>query len=69
MEKNLIRWGFLLGLACFALSLGLRGMNALGVIGDVSTKGSPISYMTFFRGAILFFLTCVAAQSYRSAKD
>lgn len=69
MEKQISIAGYWLGLICTVLALILR---ALGVLHMYPTTVAPaaehaISYMSFLRGAVLFFLMSIAS-SCRTAK-
>ena len=66
MEKQLIRWSFLLGLACVVFAVLLRGLDAVGITSALSTRGASIGYMSFLKGALLFLLTSIATSSYLS---
>ncbi len=63
MEQHIARWSYWLGVACVAMALLWRVLNILG-LGPVATRGNPIAYMSFFKGALLFLLTAVATANY-----
>ena len=69
MEKQLIRWSFLLGVVCVVVAVLLRGLDALGILSALSTRGTAISYMSFVKGALLFLLTSIATSSYLSHRS
>ena len=63
MEKQLSVIGYWLGLICTALALIFRVLIALNVAAPVlgQRAGNPISYISFFHGAALFFLLSIAS--------
>ena len=70
MEKQLSVLGYWLGLICTVLALIFRMLTVLkmtppflGVPG-----GSAISYLSFFHGAVLFFVLAIASWC-RAAKS
>ena len=68
MEKQVIRWSYLLGVICVVLAVLFRAANAMGWMGDIHTAGSSIGYMSFLKGAVLFLLTSIATSGYLSAQ-
>jgi hypothetical protein len=65
MEKLIARWSYWLGIASFAIAILWRGLNALGFWRPLSTApGTSLWYMSFYKGALLFFLTTVATAGY-----
>ena len=67
MEKQIIRWTYLLGLVCVVVAVLWRAA-ALAGVGQINIGSSPLNYMSFFKAAVLFLLTsiatahCVASQ-------
>ena len=63
MEKTLSAVGYWLGLLCTVLALIFRLFTALNIIPPHmgAPGGIAISYLTFFHGAALFFLLCIAS--------
>lgn len=68
MEKQIIRWSYLLGVVCVLVAVLFRAMNAAGWLHDIDTRGAAIGYGSFLKGAVLFLLTCVATSSYTAAQ-
>ena len=66
MEKHIVGWSYWLGLASTVIALVLRLLYALKVLvpQKVPVGPSSIGYMSFYRGALLFFLIAIAAASY-----
>lgn len=73
MEKQLVRWTFLLGMLCMVIAIVWRGLNALGA-GFYGTQpvppllGQSIWYMSFYKAALLFFIASIAAGGYASSQ-
>jgi hypothetical protein len=64
MEKMVSQLSYWLGLACVAIALVMRGFNALGVwMPGTVIEGVTIWYMSFYKGALLFLLVSIAANS------
>ncbi len=62
MLKQISVGAYWVGLVCAALAILLRILAVFGVwILPATAGGSPVSYMTFFRGAILLFLLAIAS--------
>jgi succinate dehydrogenase/fumarate reductase cytochrome b subunit len=70
MEKQLATLGYWLGVVCMVLALIFRGLGAVNII--LPRMGTPggnaISYLSFFHGAVLFFLLGIASWC-RAAKS
>ena len=65
MEKHIVTWSYWLGLASTAIALVLRSLSASGVLLAVIVKpGQTLGYLSFYRGALLFFLIAIATSSY-----
>ena len=63
MEKRLLAIGYWLGVACTVLALISRVMLAMNVTPPRFglPEGLAISYLSFFHGAIIFFLFAIAS--------
>ena len=63
MEKQLANLGYWLGLICAVLALILRALGGLHMLppnmGPINEHA--ISYMSFLRAAVLFFLLSIAS--------
>ena len=65
LVKMIARLTYWVGMACVALAVILRLMNALGfeMVG-VLTKGHPIDYHSLLDGALLFLFSSIASSLY-----
>lgn len=62
MEKQLSLAAFWLGVISVVLTIILRGLAFMDVWPRFGmSAGAAISYMTFFRGSVMFFLLSIAA--------
>ena len=70
MEKQLAAAGYWLGLICTVVALIFRILNAFNVdaLHISASGGNAIGYLSFFRGAGLFFLLSIASWC-RTAKS
>ena len=69
MEKQIVTWSYWLGLLSTAIALGLRTLNVLGILSTVIVQqGRTLWYMSFYKGALLFFLIAIATGSYTSVR-
>ena len=69
MEKQIVFVSYWLGLISSLIAVGLRTLNAFRILTPtVVQQGQTIWYMSFFKGALLFFLIAIATQSYASAR-
>ena len=65
MKKLILDWSYWLGLASAVIALVLRSLNALGfLIPRMAEQGITIWYMSFFKGALLFFLISIGTANY-----
>ena len=64
MKKLILDWSYWLGLACAAIALALRSLNALGFLIPRAEQGITIGYMSFLKGALLFFLISISTANY-----
>jgi hypothetical protein len=62
MEKHLVRWGYLLGLFCFAIGLVWRALNLFG--GAVPKAQGQLFPLSFYKGALMFLLITIATANY-----
>jgi hypothetical protein len=73
MEKQMVRWTFLLGMVCLVIAILWRGINAVGAGFDTielvpPLLGRAIGYMSFYKAALLFFIASIAASGYLSSQ-
>ena len=69
MKKQIATVSYWLGLLSSLITLGLRTLNVFGVLAPtVVQQGRTIWYMSFFKGALLFFLIAIATASYASMR-
>jgi hypothetical protein len=65
MEKQIITWSYWLGVASAVIALVMRSFNAFGVwLPRTVVQGSTIWYMSFYKGALLFFVIAIATANY-----
>jgi hypothetical protein len=64
MERDIVRYSYWLGVALMVAALVWRGVNAFGLQSSVMT----VSYMTLYKGALIFFLAAIATTSYAWVK-
>jgi hypothetical protein len=70
MEKNLLQATYWLGLACVAIAILWRGLNAVaGISGDLRVTGEAITYWSFMRGGGALLLVAIATGVYISARS
>ena len=69
MEKQIGTFSYWLGVISALIAVGLRALNALGILTPVVVQqGRTIWYMSFFKGALLFFLIAIATAGYASVR-
>ena len=69
MEKHIVTWSYWLGMLSALLCLALRFLNMFGILTTkVIAQGQTLWYMSFFKGAILFFLIAIATSAYASVR-
>ena len=69
MEKQIVTGSYWLGLLSTLLALGLRALNIFGILRpNVVDQGRTLWYMSFYKGALLFFLIAIATASYASVR-
>ena len=61
MKNHIYTWSYWLGVVSAGIALTMRALNAFGVLlpGFV-VQGKTIWYMSFYKGALLFFLINIA---------
>ena len=65
MEKHIVTWSYWLGLASTAIALVLRSLSVSGILTAVVVRqGQTLGYMSFYKGALLFFVIAIATASY-----
>ena len=70
MQKQVVRWGYWLGILCGAIALFWRGLVAFGLPERIHYGEQSVGYDGFLNGAMLFLLIAAATASYLSvAKD
>lgn len=60
MEKRIVDLSYWLGLLSAVIALILRGLNALAVLVPAAVEQKGSVYMSFYKGALLFFLIAIA---------
>jgi len=69
VHRQIVSLSYWLGLLSSLIALGLRTLNALGIMTPTAVKpGITIWYMSFFKGALLFFLIAIATASYAAVR-
>ena len=69
MERQIVKGSYWLGLLSSLIALGLRSLNAFGIMTPTVVKqGQTVWYMSFYKGALLFFLIAIATASYASVR-
>jgi len=70
VEKQILTLSYWLGLLSSVIALGLRGLNVFGILlPTVVKQGQTLWYMSFYKGALLFFLIAIATASYASVRS
>ncbi len=70
MEKKIARVTYWLGVVCLVVAIGWRVLNAADFyMPKMFVPGQSLYYMSFFKGALLFFLTSIATAQYANMKD
>ncbi len=59
MEKHIVKWSFWLGLACAVIAFVIRGLNAVGLFVPDLLPGANISYMGFYKAALLLLAVAI----------
>lgn len=69
MEKQIVTVSYWLGLLSSLLALVLRLLNMFGILTTrVVEQGRTLWYMSFYKGALLFFLIAIATASYTAVR-
>jgi hypothetical protein len=69
VEKQIVTVSYWLGLLSTLLALALRLLNMLGILTTrVVAQGRTLWYMSFYKGALLFFVIAIATASYASVR-
>jgi hypothetical protein len=69
VEKQIVTVSYWLGLLSSLLALVLRALNIFGILSArVVQQGKTLWYMSFYKGALLFFLIAIATASYASVR-
>jgi hypothetical protein len=70
MEKQVVTVSYWLGLLSSLIALVLRSLNVFGILApNVIKQGKTLWYMSFYKGALLFFLIAIATASYASVRS
>jgi hypothetical protein len=65
MEKHIIQWSYWLGMVSAVIALALRAFNAFGIwLPAAFTQGRTVWYMSFYKGALLFFVIAIATANH-----
>ena len=69
MEKRIVTWSYWLGMLSSLLAIGLRALNVFGLLRpNLVQQGRTLWYMSFYKGALLFFLIAIATASYTAVR-
>lgn len=70
MEKQIVIGSYWLGIASTVVALVMRTLNAFGMLLPPATAkaGETIWYMSFYKGALLFFLVAIATSGYAAVR-
>jgi len=69
VEKQIVTVSYWLGLLSALIALVLRTLNVFGILSPaVVQQGKTLWYMSFYKGALLFFLIAIATASYASVR-
>ena len=70
MEKHVVKWTYWLGLACAAIALIIRVLQALGVyVTDLPPPGANIGYMSFYKAGLLLLALSIATATTMGARN
>jgi hypothetical protein len=70
MEKHVVRWTYLLGIACVVIALVWRTLNVFRLgIPYIIVPGQTVYYMSFYKAAFILLLTSIAAANYAMYKS
>jgi hypothetical protein len=69
LEKRIVTWSYWLGMLSSLLAIGLRALNVFGLLRpNLVQQGRTLWYMSFYKGALLFFLIAIATASYTAVR-
>ena len=69
MVKQIVTLSYWLGLLSFLIALALRALNVFGIqLFSTAHPERALGYMSFFKGALLFFIIAIATVSYAQAR-
>jgi hypothetical protein len=60
VEKHLAMWTYWVGVACAAIALIMRGLNAVGLYLDF--PGMNLGAMSFYKASFLFLAVAIATS-------
>jgi hypothetical protein len=65
MERNIVHWTHWLGILSLLIALLWRVFNALGLwLPMYIREGETVSYMSFYKASLLFFIAANASSHY-----
>jgi hypothetical protein len=67
VEKQIVTVSYWLGLVSSLIALGMRLLAAFGLLPRLFL-GPVVSYMSIYKGALLFLLIAIATASYASVR-
>ncbi len=67
MEKKILVYCYWLGMLCALLAIVWRAASMFGYFGEPLVRSLSLSYTSFFKGAVLFFLIAIATHAYQAA--
>jgi len=70
MPKHIAKWSYWIGIACLAAAMLMRAASLMGIPTSPSLiEGRSFGYLTFYRGALLFFAATIASAAYEWATN
>ena len=67
MEKKILQYSYWLGAVSLVIAVVWRAINVMGYGFTAYSQATGVNYMTFFKGALLLLVLCVATGAYSSA--
>jgi hypothetical protein len=64
MEKKIAQYSYWLGVICVVVAIAWRAAGAMGYYLGAYVPGRNINYMSFYKGALIFLLVCIATGAY-----
>jgi hypothetical protein len=65
-----VRWSYILGVACALVAVLWRGLMTLGYfVPNYIAFGRTLYDMSFYKGALLFLVIAIASASYEESRD